>query len=314
MPSSSPKTKNKSFSRNHPFLFGFMLILAAMVLLGGTVAAVRVWLGGSDGLAMGKDKLGIVRIEGVISGSEKITSWIAKLRDDASVKGVLLRVNCPGGAVAPSQEIYNAVLGLQAVKPVVVSMGSVAASGGYYVSCPADLIVANPSTLTGSIGVIMQSANVEGLLEKLGIQRLTLTSGKLKDAGSPFRAMTAEDRAYLMGLIKDIHEQFLADVAVAREMDVEALRPIADGRALTGNQALKAGLVDELGGMDLAVAELKKLCKLDPKAKIPAVSGPAEKKPWLREILGELQLNIHTDLPGADLPGADLSGAGAVIR
>lgn len=300
MPSSSPKTTNKGFSRNHPFLFGSMLLLAAMVLLGGTVAAVRLWLGPAGAVLPGSDKLGVVRIEGMITGSEAVVSWIGELRDDKSVKGVLLRVNCPGGAVAPSQEIFAAVKDLARVKPVVVSMGTVAASGGYYVSAPARLIVANPSTLTGSIGVIMQLANVEELFDKLGIKRESLTSGGLKDAGSPFRAMTAEDRAYLMGLVQDIHEQFVADVAVARAMKPEDLRPLADGRALTGNQALAAGLVDMLGGMDVAARELKTLCGLAPEKKLPTVSGPKKEKPLLQQIMGALRIDIHTTLPGTE--------------
>jgi len=302
MPSSSPltTTRNKGFSQKHPFLFGLTLILAAMILLAGVMAAFRHFSGGSSGSAgldFDGDKLGIVRISGMITSSEKTNAWIRELRDDSSVKGVLVRVNCPGGAVAPSQEIFHAIERLAKAKPVVVSMASLAASGGYYVSAPAQMIVANPSTITGSIGVIMEMSNLEGLFEKLGIERQALTSGKLKDAGSPFRAMTAEDRAYLMGMIKDIHEQFLSDVAGARKIDVETLRPIADGRALTGNQALKVGLVDKLGGFEDAVAELKTLCGVDPNKRMPVKDGPVEEKPWIKKILGAIDLNIHTDLP-----------------
>jgi len=269
-----------------------------MILLTGVIVAFRFFSGGqSTALDFDGDKLGIVRIEGLLTNAEKINTWMRELRDDDSIKGVILRVNCPGGAVAPSQEIYHAVIRLAAVKPVVVTMGSVAASGGYYVSAPAQLIMANPSTITGSIGVIMEMSNVVGLFEKLGIERQALTSGKLKDAGSPFRTMTPEDRQYLMGLIGDIHEQFVNDVAKARKIDIETLRPFADGRALTGNQALAAGLVDKLGGFEEAVEELKTLCGLDPKKPMPVVEGPKEDKPWLKQILGAIQLDIHTDLP-----------------
>lgn len=270
-----------------------------MILLAGVMAAFRHFTGASagSGLDFDGEKLGVVRIQGMLTGSEKINAWIRELRDDDSVKGVILRVNCPGGAVAPSQEIYQAVKRLAATKPVVVSMSTVAASGGYYVSAPAQLIVANPSTLTGSIGVIMEMSNFEGLMDKLGIDRQALTSGKLKDAGSPFRAMTPEDRAYLMSLIGDIHEQFVSDVAEARGMDIETVRPIADGRALTGNQALKAGLVDKLGGFEDAVAELKTLLGKDPNRRMPVVEGPEEEKPWLRRILGAIEININANLP-----------------
>lgn len=304
MPSSSPLTKrNNRFSQKHPFLFGLTLILAAMILLAGVMAAFRHFSGGSggSGLDFDGDKLGVVRIQGMLTGSEKINAWIRELRDDNSVKGVLLRVNCPGGAVAPSQEIYHAVRRLAEAKPVVVSMSTVAASGGYYVSAPAHMIVANPSTLTGSIGVIMEMSNLVGLFEKLGIERQALTSGALKDAGSPFRAMTPEDRAYLMGLIGDIHEQFVSDVAEGRGMDIETIRPIADGRALTGNQALKAGLVDKLGGFEDAIAELKALCGKDPNRRMPVVEGPEEEKPWLRRILGAIEINVNASVPDSSV-------------
>jgi protease-4 len=271
-----------------------MLIMAAMSLLAGGVAAFRHFMGTAASLEEGGDKLAVVRIQGIIDDSERTTGWINTLRTDESVLGVLVRVNCPGGAVAPSQEIFAALQKLAQAKPVVVSMASVAASGGYYVSAPAHLIVANPSTLTGSIGVIMELSNLEGLFDKLGIKRQALTSGKLKDAGSPFRAMTSDDRAYLTTLLTDIHEQFLADVAGARGLEVEALRPIADGRALTGNQALEAGLVDRLGGYDDALDELRAMCNAP--ADTPVVEQPEEERPLLQRILGELHLTVHSDL------------------
>lgn len=280
-----------------------MLIMAAMALLAGGVAAFR-YVSGQDGgkgtLDSSGDKLAVVRIQGIIDKSEPATEWINTLRGDDSVLGVLVRVNCPGGAVAPSQEIHAALRKLAEAKPVVVSMASVAASGGYYVSAPAHLIVANPSTLTGSIGVIMELSNLEGLFEKLGIKRQALTSGKLKDAGSPFRAMTGDDRAYLSTLLTDIHEQFLADVASARGMEVEELRPVADGRALTGNQALEAGLVDRLGGYDDALEELRAMCNAS--AEVPLVEQPEEKRPLLQRILGQVHITVHTGLdPQQDL-------------
>jgi len=279
-----------------------MLIMAAMALLAGGVAAFRyaTGQGGKSALDSRGDKLALVRIQGIIDSSEATTDWVNTLRTDDSVLGVLVRVNCPGGAVAPSQEIHAALRRLAEVKPVVVSMASVAASGGYYVSAPAHVIVANPSTLTGSIGVIMELSNLEGLFDKLGIKRQALTSGKLKDAGSPFRAMTSDDRAYLSTLLTDIHEQFLADVASARGMTVEELRPVADGRALTGNQALEAGLVDRLGSYDDALEELRAMCNAS--ADIPLVEQPEEKRPLLQRILGQVHITVHTGLdPQQDL-------------
>lgn len=290
----SPITTKSSFSQRRPLLFGLMLAMAATTILVMGVAAFRVAFGDQDTeLDTSDDKIGIVRVTGVIAASEPVTDWITKLRDTPSVRGVLVRVNCPGGAVAPSQEIYDALLKLADAKPVVVSMGTVAASGGYYVSAPAHQIFANPSTLTGSIGVIMELSNLEGLFDKLGIERQALTSGPLKDAGSPFRAMTEKDREYLMGIIADIHEQFVSDVAAARGLETEALRPIADGRALTGNQALEAGLVDKLGGFEDALAELKTLCALE--GDVPTVEQPKKKAPLLQQILGHIDITIRTD-------------------
>lgn len=271
--------------------------MAAVTLLAGVMAALR-FSGPGNGQGSNlfqEDRIGVVYLEGVISKAGDYTSWIRTLRDDDTVKGVLLRINCPGGAVAPSQEIYHAVKDLANVKPVVVSMSSVAASGGYYSAAPAHLIVANSSSLTGSIGVIMEMQNLQELFGKLGIKRQALTSGPLKDAGSPFKKMTKEDRAYLMAIIKDIHEQFVKDVAEARKMDIEEVRKVADGRALTGNQALEAGLVDRIGTMADAVDELKDLCNLQ--GKVPYIAGPVEEKHWLAEILGELNINIKTDIP-----------------
>lgn len=272
-----------------------MLIMAAMALLTGGMAAFRYFSGGATAkLEASGDKLAVVRIEGVIDWSEDIVDWIEKVRDNDSVLGVLLRVDCPGGAVAPSQEIYDAIYSLADTKPVVCSMGTVAASGGYYVSAPAHVIVANPSTLTGSIGVIMELSNLEGLFDKLGIKYQSLTSGKLKDAGSPYRPMTKEDREYFMSLLADIHEQFLTDVAHARGMEKEALRPLADGRALTGNQALEAGLVDKIGSFSFALDELRGMCNAP--ADIPIVEQPIPEEPLLSQILGHININIHTDL------------------
>lgn len=293
------RTTKSNFSQRHPFLFGLTLIMAAVTLLAGVMAALRFTGSGTQAMSFDDERIGVVRLEGVITSAEKYTNWIRTLRDDETVKGVLLRINCPGGAVAPSQEIYHAVKALGQAKPVVVSMSSLAASGGYYSAAPAQLIVANNSTLTGSIGVIMEMQNLEGLFQKLGIKRQALTSGPLKDAGSPFRAMTKKDREYLMGVIRDIHEQFVKDVAQAREMDIEAVRKVADGRALTGNQALEAGLVDKLGTMEDAVKELKVLCGLS--GPVPYISGPEEEKHWLADILGELNININTKLPDSQV-------------
>ncbi|MFK4763872.1 signal peptide peptidase SppA [Desulfobaculum sp. SPO524] len=281
-----------NFSQKHPFIFGFTLIVAAVILFAGVTAAFRMWLGDGRGAAT-DESLGLVRIDGMITDAERTNTWIRTLREDDNIKGVLLRINSPGGAVAPSQEISRAVGRLATYKPVVVSMSSVAASGGYYAAAPADLIVANPSTLTGSIGVIMQLSNVQDLMEKIGVKRQSLASGKLKGAGSPFKPMTEAERDYLMAIVNDMHQQFVAAVAEGRNMDIKDVQAIADGRALTGRQALQLGLVDKLGGMEDAVDELKAICGIT--EPVALVEQPKEKTSYLREILSNINITISSD-------------------
>jgi protease-4 len=196
-------------------------------------------------------------VNGPIYESETMLGILRELREDKECKGVLLRVESPGGAVGSSQEI---LAGLNALKaqgvPVVVSLGNVAASGGYYVALAGEKIFANPGTVTGSIGVIFQFPEVEKLMEKAGVSLQTVKSGALKDVGNPARKATAEELQYLQTVIDDTYEQFLGDVSAARDIPVDSLRRNADGRIFTGRQALGVGLVDTLGGLDDAKAWL----------------------------------------------------------
>lgn len=272
-----------SFSQRRPFLFGLMLILAAVALVAGAMAVIRFWLEDGKTEFISRDKVGVVHLAGLIENSRPVVKWMGELREDASVKGVLLRINSPGGVVAPSQEIYAAVRKLAAAKPVVASMATVAASGGYYAASPASRIVANPGSITGSIGVIMELANFEELFAKLGVRQTSIASGRFKDAGSPFRPMSPEDKAYFEGLVRDLHVQFVADVAAGRNMTVPAVAALADGRVLTGRQARDAGLVDELGGFDEAMALLRSMARVPDD--VAVVEGPTEKTNWLREIM-----------------------------
>lgn len=283
-----------SFQQKHPLLFALMLILAAMALFAGVMAALRHSGTGARGGLFREDRLGLCRIEGFIADSAKVNDWLRELREDPAIIGVMLRIDSPGGAVAPSQEIYNAVRRLAQVKPVVVSMGTVAASGGYYIAAAADHIVANPSTLTGSIGVKMELANMEGLMDKLGIAHDALTSGDLKNAGSPFKPMTDKERAYLQGLVSDMHEQFLEAIAAGRNMELEDVRKSADGRALTGRQAMQLGLVDSLGDMETAFERLTELCNATQSAPLPYVEGPPKEESFLRDLLSSY-LGIELD-------------------
>lgn len=197
-----------------------------------------------------KSKVALIRIEGPILDSKSAVDEIKEYSRDSSIKAIILRIDSPGGAVAPSQEIYSEVKKAVAKKKVVVSMGSIAASGGYYIASPATRIVANPGTLTGSIGVIMEIPNIEGLLNKIGIKTEVIKSGKNKDIGSMFRGMKKEERELLQGVMDNVHEQFIKAVAEGRKKKVEDVRQIADGRVFTGEQALSYGLVDELGTLE----------------------------------------------------------------
>jgi protease-4 len=193
-------------------------------------------------------------------------------------------VDSPGGAVGPSQEIYSAIKKLREKKHVLVSMGTLAASGGFYIACAGEKVYANPGTLTGSIGVIMQVPNMQGLMRWAGIEMQTLKQGALKDSGNPFRQMTGEERAYFEGVLGDVHGQFIDDVAKGRNLTPEQVKPYADGRVFTGRQAKEWKLVDELGGLEDAVAEAAKLGGIDGE---PEMEYPRQEKKLLRELLGE---------------------------
>ena len=209
----------------------------------------------SEGGWIGGDKVAVIRIEGIILDSRETIEELRHYRDNPSVKAIVLRIDSPGGAVVPSQEIFAEVRKTRAEGKIklVTSMGNVAASGGYYIAAATDRIVANPGTLTGSIGVIMELANVKGLLEKFGVQSVVIKSGRHKDMASPFRAMTPEDRALLQTVLDDVHAQFIDAVATGRSLQLEQVKTLADGRIFTGKQAQTVNLVDELGDLHDAI-------------------------------------------------------------
>lgn len=201
------------------------------------------------------DRIALIRVEGVILDSQTTIGELKRFSENPSVKAIVIRIDSPGGGVVPSQEIYNAVKRVRSKhnKAVIASMGSVAASGGYYIAAATDRIVANPGTLTGSIGVIMETANVEGLLQKIGVEGVVIKSGKYKDVGSPLRKMSTEERGLLQGVMDDVHKQFIEAVAEGRSLELRAAQALADGRIFTGRQAKEAKLVDELGDLEEAI-------------------------------------------------------------
>jgi protease-4 len=195
------------------------------------------------------DKIAVVEVKGVITQSSGIIEELQQYLEDDGVKAIILRIDSPGGGVGPAQEIYREIIKIKSKKKVVTSMGSVAASGGYYIACASNLIVANPGTITGSIGVIMQFSNFEELLKKIGIKGVVLKSGEHKDIGSPFREMTPEEKRIMQEVLDNVHQQFIQAVAEGRKLDRSKVVEIADGRIMTGEQAKNLGLVDQMGNL-----------------------------------------------------------------
>ncbi len=227
-------------------------------------------------------KVGVVELTGTITDSKDVVGQLHELRKDGSIKAIVLRIDSPGGAVAPSQEIYRAILRTKKDKKVVCSMGTVAASGGYYIASACDKIYASAGTITGSIGVISEFPHVQQLLSLAHVDVDTIKSGTFKDSGSPLRAMTEKERTFFQSFVDGVYEQFLDDVSTARKIPKETLRPLADGRILTGKQALEHKLVDELGTLEDAIEGAGKLAG--------ATGEPVpvfQKKPG-RGLMGEL--------------------------
>jgi len=238
--------------RRHPVLLGLVVVA---VLVVGFIALVLIF----SRFLMKKptfvltDKVAVVELTGFITSSQKVIDQLIRYREDGGVKAIVLRIDSPGGSVGPSQEIYREIMKTKNAKTVVASLGGVAASGGYYVASAADAIVANPGTITGSIGVIMQFSNVEGLMKLIGLKTYTFKSGRHKDLGSPFREPSSEDEKILMAVIENVHDQFVRAVAQGRDMEVPRVRELADGRILSGQQAMDLGLVDQMGNFQDAI-------------------------------------------------------------
>jgi protease-4 len=203
----------------------------------------------------GENRIALIRVEGVILDAQTTIGDLKRFSENPLVKAIVLRIDSPGGGVVPSQEIHDAVKRVKnkSNKAIIASMGTVAASGGYYIAAATDRIIANPGTLTGSIGVIMEMANVEGLLKKIGVEGIVIKSGRFKDVGSPLRRMSEEERKLMQSVMDDVHQQFIQAVADGRSLEISEVQPLADGRILTGRQAKEARLVDELGDLDDAI-------------------------------------------------------------
>ncbi len=266
-----------------------LLIIAAVIicfacLLAGSAFFVKSLLKGDDNSFSSAQGVGLIEVRGMIADSREPIRQLRHFMKKDNVKAVVLRIDSPGGVVGPSQEIYEEVKKLAAKKKVVVSMGSLAASGGYYIAAPASVIYANPGTITASIGVLIKFSNIEGLLGKIGIKSATLKTGNFKDAGSPDRELSPEDRAMFQALIDNTHEQFVRAVSDGRKLPLEDVRKIADGRVLSGEQAKALKLVDKLGNLQDAIDEAGRLAGI---AGEPQLILPPKKKVSFLEILSE---------------------------
>jgi len=241
------------FSRRHPYLF-FMIIMGAMSVAALTLITIAATVLGTSENSFTGEKVGVVEITGPIVGSRKILQDLRTFRESDAIKAILIRVNSPGGGVGPSQEIYREIQKTTEHKKVIVSMGAVAASGGYYLAAGANGIVANPGTITGSIGVIMGYTNFEELMQKIGLSAVVIKSGAYKDTGSPTRPMSADEGELLQEVTRQIHGQFVEAIAKGRQLDIKQVEALADGRIFTGEKALELGLVDRLGNFEDAIA------------------------------------------------------------
>jgi protease-4 len=240
------------------------IVAAALLVYLGVAGVFLISLGGlsrgEGGPALFGPRVAIVELEGVIIEVDDIVRELKSHRENPTVRAVVLRINSPGGVVAPTQELHDAVLRLrQAGKPVVASLGAVAASGGYYVAVACDQIYANPGTLTGSIGVIMQLANLEQLMKKVGVDYVVVKAGQFKDIGNVARPMTADERRVMQALLDDVHGQFVGAVVTGRKLAKEEVSRFADGRVFSGLQAKELRMVDALGGLEEAVLAAGKL-------------------------------------------------------
>ena len=267
--------------KKHPILTVFIILACVIVVLSVLITALSSSIGRSSGIAF-TNKVGVIAIVGTIEDSTVTLKQLTDFTKDKSIKAIILRIDSPGGGVGASQEIYREITRTREEKPVVVSMGGVAASGGFYIAAACDKIVANPGTITGSIGVIMQYYKYKELAEKIGFTQEVIKSGEFKDIGNPNRDLTERDREILDAVISDIQSQFVNAVAAGRNLPPEKVREIADGRIFTGSMAKEWGLVDELGNFEDAVVLTKELAGIDGEVNLVY---PQKKKLKLLDIL-----------------------------
>ena len=272
-----------------------VVVVLSLMVVSGLVLAVILAAGGGPSLTLG-DRIAIITIDGVIGDDREVLEDIRRFRDDASVKGFVVAINSPGGEVGPSQSIYREIKRLRDSddRPVIAAINGVGASGGYYIALGADSIFANPGAITGSIGVIMEVPNVDGLMEKVGVRMQTVKSAEHKDIASPFREMSPSDREVLGAMVQDVYAQFVEVVAEERKQTREQLGATIDGRVLSGRQAQQAGLVDRLGNFNDAVASAGRMAGLGSEPKL--LYPPEDDVTLMDAILGRAEASIANRL------------------
>ena len=267
--------------RKHPILTVIVILAVAIVVIGGMMTLFISFFGNDSKISFG-DKIGVILIQGTITDAGTILMELDRFRRNRGIKAIILRIDSPGGGVGPSQEIYREVLRTRKEKKVIASLGSVAASGGYYVAASADKIMANGGTITGSIGVLMEFVRFQDLLKKIGVSLEVMKSGEFKDMGSPHREMSEREKILIQNLLSDIQDQFVRAVADGRGLSKEQVEEIADGRIFSGAEAMKLGLIDELGNFQDAVNLAKELSGIRGE---PVLVFPKRSRPGLWDIL-----------------------------
>ncbi len=297
------------FSRRHPYLFALLVFSALVTIFVVSmlvVVSTTLRRAGLTDLVVepGDGQVGVVEIQGVITESKDILNLIKRFRENDDIKSIVIRIDSPGGVIGPSQEIYREIRKTISEKTIIASMGSIAASGGYYIAAATNGIVANPGTITGSIGVIMAYTNFRAVLDKIGMVPVVIKSGPFKDMGSPTKEMSKEEKEVLQAFVDQAHRQFVTAIAEGRNMDIERVKSLADGRIYTGEEAVKQGLVDRLGNFEDAIEWAGQLGGIQ--GSVSTVYKKKEKFSFLKFIMESVFHDLANRLTRQELSGGYL--------
>lgn len=286
------------FRSRHPVLLGLVILAGIFLLFWGGISLLfthALYQHDTAGLFSARDGIGVVELKGLIVSSEETIDTLTSFRNDTKIKAILLRIDSPGGAVGASQEIFSEVKRTNQEKPVIASLASIGASGGYYAALGAEKIFANPGTLTGSVGVVVKFSNFTELFDKVGYKSEVIKSGLMKDIGAVDRPMTPAERELVQRLIDNVHDQFIRAVVQRRKLPEDTVRRLADGRIFSGEQALESGLIDELGNFTDAVFAAAQMGGLDQEE--PHLIYPEEKGfSLINLITGKVQQHAFNSL------------------